>query len=69
MLESPLYCKEIKPVNSKINQCWLLIGRTVAKPEAPVFGHVMWKADLLEKSLMLGKLKAKGERAGRRWDD
>ena len=61
MLESPLYCKEIKPVNPKRNQSWLFIGRTVAKAEALVLGHVMWKADLLEKSQMLGKLKTKGE--------
>ena len=27
-LESPLYCKEIKPVNSKGNQPWIFIGRT-----------------------------------------
>ena len=29
-LESPLDCKEIKPVNPKGNQPWLFIGRTVA---------------------------------------
>ena len=27
-LESPLYCKEIKPVNPKGNQSWIFIGRT-----------------------------------------
>ena len=35
-LESPLDCKEIKPVNSKGNQSWILIGRTDAEPEAPI---------------------------------
>ena len=35
-LESPLDCKEIKPVNSKGNQCWILIGRTDAEAEAPI---------------------------------
>ena len=36
-LESPLDCKEIKPVNPKGNQSWIFIGRTDAKAEAPVF--------------------------------
>ena len=29
-LESPLDCKEIKPVNPKGNQCWIFTGRTDA---------------------------------------
>ena len=33
-LESPLDCKEIKPVNSKENQSWIFIGRIEA--EAPI---------------------------------
>ena len=36
-LESPLDCKEMKPVNPKGNQSWIFIGRTDAKAEAPVF--------------------------------
>ena len=35
-LESPLESKEIKNVNSKGNQSWILIGRTDAEAEAPV---------------------------------
>ena len=35
-LESPLDCKEIKPVNSKGNQPWIFIGRTDAEAETPV---------------------------------
>ena len=34
-LESPLDCKEIKPVNHKGNQPWIFIGRTDAEAEAP----------------------------------
>ena len=34
ILESPLDCKEIKPVNPKGNQSWIFIGRTNA--EAPI---------------------------------
>jgi len=35
-LESPLDCKEIKPVNPKGNQPWIFIGRTDAEAEAPI---------------------------------
>ena len=35
-LESPLDCKEIKPVNPKGNQSWIFIERTDAKAEAPI---------------------------------
>ena len=35
-LESPMDCKEIKPVNPKRNQPWILIGRTDAEAEAPI---------------------------------
>ena len=34
-LESPLDCKEIKPVNPKGNQTWIFIGRTDAEAETP----------------------------------
>ena len=35
-LESPLDCKEIKPVNPKGNQPLIFIGRTVAEAEAVI---------------------------------
>ena len=35
--ESPLVSKEIKPVNLKGNQPWILTGRTNAKAETPIF--------------------------------
>ena len=40
-LESPLECKDIKPVNSKGNQPWIFIGRMAAEPEAPI----LWPPD------------------------
>ena len=46
-LESPLDCKEIKPVNPKGNQPWIFIGSTHA--EAPI----LWPPD--EKSWLTGK--------------
>ena len=37
ILESPLDCKEIKPVNPKGNLSWIFNGRTEAEAEAPIF--------------------------------
>ena len=48
-LESLLDCKEIKPVNPKGNQPWILIGRTVAEAEAPIHWTPDAKSWLTEK--------------------
>ena len=53
-LDSPLDRKEIQPVHSKGNQSWAFFGRTDAKAETPVLGHLMQRVDSLEKTLMLG---------------
>ena len=42
-------CKEIKPVNGKVNQSWIFIGRTDAEAEAPI----LWPPDV--KSRLKGK--------------
>ena len=72
-LETPLDCKEIKPVNPKGNKFWIFIGRTDAEAEAPVlFGHLMQRANSsLEKTLMLGKIKSRRRRGWQRtrWSD
>ena len=41
-LESPLDCKEIKPVNPKGNLSWTFIGRTDAEAETPI----LWPPDV-----------------------
>ena len=51
--ESPLDCKEIKPVNLKRNQLWTLIGRTDA--EAPI----LWPPDA--KSWLIGEVPDNGK--------
>ena len=48
-LESPLDSKDIKPVNPKGNQPWIVIGRTDAEAEAPI----LWPPD--GKSRLIGK--------------
>ena len=69
-LESPLDSKEIKPVNPKGHQPWISMGRIDAEAEQ-CFGHLMRRANSLEKTLMLGKREG-GRRRGRqrmRWLD
>ena len=46
-LESPLYSKEIKPINMKGNQLWIFIGR--ANAEAPILWSPDAKSQLIRK--------------------
>ena len=64
--ESPLDCKEIKPVHPKGNQFWIFIGRTDAEAELQYFGHLMRRTDSLEKTLMLGKIEDRRRRGPQR---
>ena len=66
ILESPLECKESKPVNPKGNQPWIFIGRTDVKLKLQYFGHLIWRTDLLEKTLMLGKIEGRRIRGQQR---
>ena len=65
-LEHPLDSKKIKPVNPKGNQYWIFTGRTDAKTKLQYFGHLMQKADSLEKILMLGKTEGRRKRGWQR---
>ena len=66
-LENPLGCKVIQPVHPKGNQFWIFIGRTNAEAEAPI----LWPPDLLEKTLMLGKIEGRRRKGWQRmrWSD
>ena len=66
-LESPLDSKEIKPIIPKGNQPWIFIGRTDAEAEE-YFGHLMWRANSLEKTLMLGNTEGGRRRGDSGWD-
>ena len=48
-LESPLDCKEIKPVHLKGDQSWVFIGRTDAESETPI----LWPPNV--KNWLIGK--------------
>ena len=65
-LESPLDCEEIQPVHRKGNQSWVFIGRLMLKLKLQYFGHLMQRADSLEKTLMLGKIEGKRRRGQQR---
>ena len=65
-LESPLDCKEIQPVHSEGDQPWDFFGRNDAKVKLQHFGHLMRRADLLEKTLMLGGIEGKRRRGRQR---
>ena len=56
-LESPLDCKEIRPVHCEGDQSWVFIGRTGVKAEIPV----LWPPHV--KSRLIGK----DSDAGRDW--
>ena len=56
LLKSLLDCKEIKPVNPKGNQPWILIGKIDVEAETPI----LWPPDA--KSQLIGK-----DPAGKDW--
>jgi len=55
ILESPLNCKEVKPVNPKGNQPRIFIGRTDAEAEAPILWPPNGKSWLIGKDPDAGK--------------
>ena len=65
-LESLLDCKEIQPVHPKGDQSWVFSGRTDVEAETPILGHLMRKADSLEKTLMLGGIGGRRRRGQQR---
>ena len=59
-LESPLDCKEIK-LNSGYS-----LEELILKLKLQYFGHLMQRANSLEKTLMLGKIEGRRRRVGQR---
>ena len=55
---------EIKPVNPKGNRSWILLEGLMLKLQ--YFGHLMWRTDSLEKTLMLGKIEDRRRRGRQR---
>ena len=63
-LESPLDCKKIQPVHPKGDQSGCSPEGLMLKLKLQYLGHLMWRVDSLEKSLMLGEI---GGRRRRGW--
>ena len=66
ILESPLDCKEIQPVSPKdispeYSLKWLML-----KLKLQYFGHLMWRAESFEKTLMLGKIEGRRSKGRQR---
>ena len=59
--------KSNQSIPEEINPEYSLKG-LMLKLKVQYFGHLMWKANSLEKTLMLGRLKTKGKGGSRRWD-
>ena len=67
-IESPLDCKEVKPINPKGNQSWIFMGRIDPEAETPI----LWppwckKLTHLKRPWCWERLKA-GEGDDRGWD-
>ena len=67
-LEIPLDSMEIQPVHPRGNQSWIFIHckDMMLKLKLQSFGHLMWRTDSLEKTLMLGKNEGRRRRGQQR---
>ena len=65
-LESPLGCKNIQPVHPKGDQSWVFMEGLMLKLKLQYFVHLMQRADSLEKTLMLGKIRGRRKRGRQR---
>ena len=61
-LESSLDSKVIKPVSPKGNQFEYSLEGLMMKLKLQYFGHLMQRANSLEKTLMLGKIEGRRRR-------
>ena len=67
-LESPLDCKEVKPVNPKGNQHWKFIARTDAEAETLILWPPEVKNWCWKRPWCWERMKAGGEGDDRKWD-
>ena len=61
----------LKPVNPGGNQPWISLEGLMLKLTLQYFGHLMWKANSLEKTLMLGNIEGRRKKGlrGMKWLD
>ena len=65
-LESPLNYKEIQPVHPKGDQSRVFTEGLMLKLKLLFFGHLMWRGDTLEKTLILEKIEGRRRRGRQR---
>ena len=65
-LESLLDCKEIQPVHPKGISSGCSLEGLMLKLKLQYFGHLMWRADSSEKTLMLGKIEGRRRKGWQR---
>ena len=63
---SPLACKETQPVHPRENQSWISFEELVLKLKLQYFGHLIWRRDSFEKTLMLGNIEGERRRGPQR---
>ena len=70
-LESPLDCREIHPVHPKEISSGCSLEGLMLKLKLQYFGHLMWRTDSFEKTLILGKIEGRRRRGWQmmRWLD
>ena len=64
--ESPLDCKEIKPICPKVNQFHISLEGLMLKLKLQYSGHLMRRTDSLEKTMMLEKMEGRRKRGRQR---
>ena len=65
-LESPLDCREIQPIHPKGNSPEYSLEGLMLKLQLQYFGHLIWRTDSAEKTLMLGKIEGRRRRGRQR---
>ena len=68
ILESPLDCKEIKPVNLKGNKPWIFTEGLILKLKCQHFDHLMWRESSFARPWCWKGLRAGGEGSNGGWD-
>ena len=56
----------LQPVHPKGDQSWVFTGRTDVEVKLQYFGHLMWRADWFETTLMLRKIEGERRRGWQR---
>ena len=66
LLRAPWTARRSNEFILKTNQSWIFFGRMDAEAATPILGHLMWRTDSFEKTLMLGKVEGE-RRRGQQW--